>query len=123
MAGFRYFTRAAVAGLVGLDLAYGSKARRRDADRFPPPGRLVDVGGHRLHVRRVGSGGPAVVIENGSGALSTGWYDLQDRLASTTTVVTYDRAGYAWSEPEGLGFRPSSVIVSELRTALREIAV
>jgi pimeloyl-ACP methyl ester carboxylesterase len=114
---------AAVGGLIGLDLAYGSRKRREDAERFPPAGRLVDVGGHRLHVRRTGSGGPAVVIENGSGALSLDWYDLQDRLSSSTTVVTYDRAGYAWSEAAAPRPRPSSTIVRELRAALRAIAV
>jgi pimeloyl-ACP methyl ester carboxylesterase len=84
---------------------------------------MVDVGGHRLHVRRTGSGGPAVIIENGSGALSTGWTEVQDRLSSMTTVVTYDRAGYAWSEAGPMRPRTASTIVHELRTALRAIAV
>ena len=35
----------AVAGL-----AYQGIASALDARRFPPPGKMVDVGGHRLHV-------------------------------------------------------------------------
>jgi len=43
------------------------------ADRFPPAGRLVEVGGHRLHLNCTGHGGPTVVIENGTGDFSLDW--------------------------------------------------
>jgi hypothetical protein len=35
-----------------------------------PPGKLVDLGGHRLHVNCTGKGSPAVVVENGLGIFS-----------------------------------------------------
>ena len=39
--------------------------RRRHRWQFTPPGQLIDVGGHRLHVIRRGSGSPAVLLESG----------------------------------------------------------
>jgi len=35
-----------------------------------PPGRMVDLGGHRLHVWCTGTGAPTVVVENGLGDYS-----------------------------------------------------
>jgi hypothetical protein len=42
-----------------------------DARAYPPPGQLVDVGGHRLHLYCTGSGSPTVVLEPGGGAASS----------------------------------------------------
>jgi pimeloyl-ACP methyl ester carboxylesterase len=82
-----------------------------------PPGRLVDVGGHRVHLHCLGRGRPTVVIENGFDEVSTDWARVQDRVARTTRICTYDRAGYAWSDPGPLP-RSFAQIASELRTAL-----
>ena len=72
---------------------------RKDALSFPPPGRMIDVGGRRLHARVLGSGAPTVVFESGISASSISWVVLQPQLAEMTTTVTYDRAGLGWSEP------------------------
>ena len=37
------------------------------------PGRLYDVGGHRLHLNCTGTGSPTVVLENGLGEISPLW--------------------------------------------------
>ena len=39
-----------------------------DARAYPMPGRLIDVGGHRLHLNCTGSGSPTVVLEPGAGS-------------------------------------------------------
>ena len=70
----------------------------RDAVRCPPSGKMIDVGGRRLHIIRKGSGGPTVVIENGASGASFIWWGHQDQLAESTTVCTYDRAGLGWSD-------------------------
>jgi len=71
----------------------------RDARRLPPPGRLVDVGGHRLHLFCLGEGTPAVVFESGIAASSLNWRAIQRRAASVTRTCAYDRAGFGWSDP------------------------
>lgn len=87
---------AALFALAGL---FQLAASRRDARRFPPPGRMVDIGGRRLHARLAGSGSPAVVFESGISASSINWTAIQAEVAKVTTTCAYDRAGLAWSEP------------------------
>jgi pimeloyl-ACP methyl ester carboxylesterase len=64
-----------------------------------PPGRLVDLGGHRLHVNCTGGGHPTVVVENGLGDFSFDWILVQTRVSKFARICTYDRGGYAWSDP------------------------
>ncbi len=59
-----------LAGVVVLLLAgavYERVAEAADAQAYPPPGQMVDVGGYRLHINCTGSGSPTVVIEAGLG--------------------------------------------------------
>jgi pimeloyl-ACP methyl ester carboxylesterase len=82
------------------------------------PGRLVDVGdGQRLHLRCTGRGAQTVVFENGAGDFSLVWALVQSRVAEFARVCSYDRAGYAWSDP-GAQPRTFSQMTLELRTAL-----
>ena len=37
---------------------YESSAEAADAQAYPPPGQMVDVGGYRLHINCTGSGSP-----------------------------------------------------------------
>lgn len=63
-----------------------------------PPGRLIDIGGRRLHLNCTGNGSPAVVAESGLGAFSTDWALVQPEVSKFTRFCSYDRAGYAWSD-------------------------
>jgi pimeloyl-ACP methyl ester carboxylesterase len=47
----------------------------------------------------MGAGAPVVVLEPGSGQFSVLVRALQRRVAAFTRVCSYDRAGYAWSDP------------------------
>jgi pimeloyl-ACP methyl ester carboxylesterase len=64
----------------------------------PPPGALIDVGGHRLHTVCRGEGRPAVLLESGIAASSLSWARVQPEIAAFTRACAYDRAGLAWSE-------------------------
>ena len=85
----------------------------------PPPGRLVRVGDHTLHLRCVGpaTGGPTVVLEAGGGAYSSAWARVQELLAPTVRSCAYDRAGSGWSAP-GPSPRTMHQEVFELHTLL-----
>jgi len=48
------------------------------------PGRLVDVGGHSLHINCTGAGSPTVVLEPGLGVPSTA-----PAVAATSRVCVY----------------------------------
>jgi pimeloyl-ACP methyl ester carboxylesterase len=95
-------------------------ASRRDRRRFPPPGRLVDVGGHRLHLHVTGTAAvrPTVVLEAGMASMSANWAWVQADLERDGRVVSYDRAGLGWSER---GTRPvdAGTSAEDLHAALR----
>src|SRR3954471_24802761 len=67
-------------------------------DIGPPPGRMVDVGGRRLHLLCSGSGSPTVVLEAGASAFAIDWTLVQNEIAGTNRVCSYDRAGSGWSD-------------------------
>lgn len=87
-----------IAALVGAGVVYQRAGSRAAARRFPPPGALIDVGGHRLHVKCSGDGFPPVVLESGIAASSLSWSVVAAQVAAFTRVCTYDRAGLAWSD-------------------------
>src|SRR6266446_7176138 len=89
----------------------------RDARRFPPRGQLVDVGGHRLHIYRMGEGTPAVVMDSGFPGSSLSWTFVQPEVARFTHACSYDRAGLGWSDAGPMP-RSSRQIVKELRALL-----
>ena len=64
-------------------------------------GRLIDVGGHKLHIDCTGTGSPTVVLEPGLGEPSTAMAWIARDVAATTRVCVYDRAGRGWSESAG----------------------
>ena len=71
------------------------------------PGRLIDVGGHRLHILCKGAAaGPTVIFEAGlSQYTANTTYSLaQDAIAAFARVCTYDRAGLGWSDPAPQGW-------------------
>src|SRR5262249_42247921 len=66
---------------------------------YPPPGRLIVVGGRKLPLHCSGKGSPTVILMAGGGAFSIDWALVQSKVADTTRVCSYDRAGLAWSDP------------------------
>jgi pimeloyl-ACP methyl ester carboxylesterase len=91
---------AVVVVLVAVGTSYQMSQSVADAQRFPPPGRLVEIApGRRLHLDCRGSGTPTVILEAGIAASSLSWSRVQPKVAEFTRVCSYDRAGLAWSDP------------------------
>ncbi len=107
-----------IIGLALIGAIYERMAEAADAKAYLPPGQLVDVGGHRLHINCIGTGSPTVVIEAGLGDWSTGWDVVQQGVAKATRVCTYDRAGWGWSEAGPLP-RDATQFAKELHTLLQ----
>jgi pimeloyl-ACP methyl ester carboxylesterase len=109
-----------IAGLLALAVMgaiYQAIATEIDQRTYPPPGELVDVGDHSLHINCVGQGSPTVILESALGAMSAHWVRVQQQVAQTTHVCAYDRAGLGWSE-RGPEPRDVRQISSELHTLL-----
>ena len=62
------------------------------------PGRMVDIGGYRLHTDCGGKGSPVVILENGLGDNFADWALVQPRVAKFTKVCSYDRAYDGFSD-------------------------
>ncbi len=102
-------------------MLYQRAASRAAARRFPAPGELIDVGGHRLHVTCTGTGRPPVFLEAGIAASSLSWAAVAPSVATFTRVCTYDRAGLAWSDVPSCP-RTFERIVDELATVIGRVA-
>src|SRR5688572_19027988 len=113
---------AALLGLMLVGYIYEHIAEAADAKAYPPPGQLVDGGGYRLHINCTGSGSPTVVIDAGQGDWSTSWGSVQEEVAKTTRICTYDRAGLGWSEAGPLP-RDAAQFTKELHTLLQNANV
>jgi len=122
--------RAALGLIATLILSSGAGAlfqvfaSARDARILPPPGRLVDVGGIRLHVKCSGEtkGGPTVILENGLTAISSLWFHIQSELEREVHVCSYDRAGIGWSDLTS-GPRDPASVARELHALLANAGV
>ena len=100
-----------------LILSPGALSDLPEIDPERPPGRMVDVGGYRLHIYCLGQGSPAVILDAGLGGFSMDWIFVQEQLRGNTQVCAYDRAGYGWSDP-GPSPRSTDQITEELSALL-----
>jgi alpha/beta hydrolase fold len=81
--------------------------------------RRIDVGGYRLAISCRGSAAPTVILESGSGTAGLTWARTQTKLAATTRVCYYDRAGLGDSDRRRpAGPVRAEKIVEELHTLL-----
>ncbi|MEV0237976.1 alpha/beta hydrolase [Nonomuraea sp. NPDC050786] len=100
----------------GLALTAGTLfetvAERRDAERIPLPGQLIDIGGRRLHALLAGTDrpGPTVVLESGMGCPLEGWAWVRPMVAEFAPVLCYERAGIGRSDP------PDEPLTADLAT-------
>ncbi|MGQ0656841.1 MAG: alpha/beta fold hydrolase [Chromatiales bacterium] len=101
---------------VAIATADGASVELR-MDSHTPPGRLIDLGSHRLHLLCTGQGEPTVVLEAGLGGFSLEWLPLHRELSRQFRVCSYDRAGYGWSDP-GPAPRTTQRLVMELSRLL-----
>jgi len=108
---------AGAAALLFAGMVFQLAGAALDRRLHRPPGRLVGKRGARLHVYEEGSGEPAIVLESGIAASSLNWRVVQKELARFGRVISYDRAGFGWSDsPRSL--RTVGNITTELEDLL-----
>jgi pimeloyl-ACP methyl ester carboxylesterase len=112
----------AVLMIASIGGGYQTVRESLDARAYPPPGQLIDVGGHRLHLYCTGSGSPTVVLEPGGGASSSDFGWITPAVARDTRVCVYDRAGRGWSDPTD-GPQDGAHIAADLHTLLQRAQV
>lgn len=95
----RLWALAVLLSLFFLSLSVTAVAQRKPNAPVAAPGRLVDIGGYRLHLNCIGNLSPTVVLIAGAGDFSFDWGLVQPEIARFARVCSYDRAGFAWSDP------------------------
>jgi len=105
-----------------LGAIYQFTESRIDFANHPAPGKLVDIGGYRLHLLCMGQGSPTVIFESGVADDSLTWSAVQPEVAKMTRTCSYDRAGYGWSDP-GPQPRDAKTSAEELHTLLKNAGV
>jgi pimeloyl-ACP methyl ester carboxylesterase len=103
--------------VVAVLIAVAGLTLGQQTDVGPPPGRLIDIGGRRLHLNCSGSGSPTVILEAGASSFALDWALVQPQVARTNRVCSYDRAGSGWSDPRTDVETPARVI-HDLQAAL-----
>ncbi|MGK6318014.1 alpha/beta fold hydrolase [Sphingomonas sp. DT-204] len=99
--------------------ASGTSAAASGTDRF-------DIGGRSIRVACQGEGYPTVVVDAGLGtapAEDEGWRRIASRIAASTRICLYDRAGLGGSDPAPKGPRTSMDAAADLHSALRKAGV
>lgn len=103
---------------IALLLWMAGDAAAQPIDIGAPPGKLVDIGGRRLHLNCTGHGSPTVVMESGGSSFAIDWALVQPEIAKTNRVCSYDRAGHGWSDSITTAV-PRASVPAELHRALQ----
>lgn len=76
-----------------------------------PEGKLIDVGGFKLHINSSGKKNdkPTLIIEGGAGVASEYYHWLSLGLQDSIRVVRYDRAGLGYSDESNTPRDPETV--------------
>jgi pimeloyl-ACP methyl ester carboxylesterase len=83
-------------------------------------GKLVDIGGQRIHIECAGTGSPTVILESGLGKDVATWERVQPAVAHFTRVCAYDRVAVGLSDYfVSPGKRTSEDAVKELESLIR----
>ncbi len=108
------------AALVVAGTIYQAVGTAADQRRYPPPGRMVDIGERSLHLSLhlmdKGSGFP-VIFEAGISATSLSWTEVRSKVEGVARACSYDRACLGWSPP-AQSPRTTANIVDDLHALL-----
>jgi len=105
--------------VIGGSLINHNTQLSREKSAFPPPGLMVSVNDHQMHLFTDGVGDLPLVFIAGSGTSSPtlNFKPLYDQLADEYRIVVIERSGYGWSDI-GSTARDVDTLLFENRKAL-----
>ncbi|WP_172840772.1 alpha/beta hydrolase [Allosphingosinicella indica] len=89
-----------LSGLMVIGALVHLAQTRQVAAKYPPPGRFVDVGGHRVHILAEGEarGRPTLVWFAGGHTGGYAIHNLHRRMVGQFRSILIDRPGTGWSD-------------------------
>ena len=95
---FKIFITLAAILILAMSFEYTMGCYEKNL--YLPPGQLIDINNHKMHIYAKGFGSPTIVFTVGSGTpcAYTDYYYIQKELQKITRTVSYDRPGFGWSE-------------------------
>lgn len=124
---FKWARNFCIGGIIGflilltMGFVYERLAEYSDSRKYPPPGKIVEINGHKMHIYTEGSGDSTVVFASGFGIPCpyTDFYPLYSEISRHAKIVVYDRPGYGWSEVSA-DSRDINTIAEELHELLEK---
>jgi pimeloyl-ACP methyl ester carboxylesterase len=100
-------------GLLGLVVTggiYQQIGLALDNSLAPPPGDMLTIDNHTIHMSCQGRGPRTFLLDAGAGAGAFEWYRLQPLLAKVGRACAFDRPGLGWSASMDGGYdgRPAA---------------
>lgn len=94
------YTVCVLAAVMAAASAIAAYRINREMNAQPPMGKLVDVGGYRLHILSEGDakGGPTVIWISGGHGPGLALYHLHKAMRGETRSILFDRPGTGWSD-------------------------
>ncbi|MDR0267804.1 alpha/beta hydrolase [Paenibacillus sp.] len=89
--------------------------------KYPPKGHIYRINSHDIHLYGTGKGESTIVFIAGSGTPSalTDFYYLQSQLQPYARTISYDHAGFGWSETTNIP-RTIDTVAEELHELLHK---
>lgn len=102
---------------------YENSKRKSVKNKYPAPGKMINVDGHQIHVRFIGQGDVTIIMDAGLGELgSFGFLPIETQLAKHAQILLYDRAGCNWSEKSSTKRTPDQ-IAKELNQVVKQLQI
>ena len=94
---FASLLTALLGAFTALTLWRAARHERRAMASHPPQGQIIDVDGHAVHTKVIGSGPDLVLIHGASGNMRDFTNGLAEKLALDYRVILLDRPGLGYS--------------------------
>lgn len=115
------FSLGLFVGLLVIGVFWQMTMKKIEMRQYAPVGELINVNGYDMHFYNKGEGDSTIVFIAGSGTPNSyvDFYYLQNELQKYANTVSFDQAGYGWSE-DTKNSRTIDNIVSDLHVLLEE---
>lgn len=96
----KYIVFIIVFGLLIIGGLWQETMQKYETEKYEPIGEMLTVNSHKTHLYNMGNGDVTIVFIAGSGTPSayTDFYYLQSELQQYARTVSFDYAGFGWSE-------------------------